>query len=130
MSYDDAARARIARGWLSAPCDQTSYAAQHGISTRALRDWVARFCASERPEVRARNIIVSAMEDLQRLLDALDAGAACRSGTAACPDADAAPDASERHAVPERPTDQPSSTPIGASAVLVPLSMPRGGYWG
>src|SRR6266568_247842 len=76
MTFDDAARARIARGWMTSSRDQRSYAAQHDISERTLRQWVARYCAGRRPQARLRAAVVASIEQLQNVLAALDAEAA------------------------------------------------------
>jgi hypothetical protein len=84
MAFDDAARARIARGWLNSSLDQPAYAAQHGISTRTLRDWVCRYGGGRRPHAQLRAAIIAAVEQLQNVLTALDAEAA--AGSAAVPE--------------------------------------------
>jgi len=79
MTFDDAARAQIARGWLNSSLDQPTYAAEHGISDRTLREWLAKYGAGRRPEAQARAAIVASIEQLQKALAALDAEAAAES---------------------------------------------------
>jgi transposase-like protein len=66
-------RARIARGWRQSGQTQAQYAAQHQISDRTLRMWVARWappCASGATEV-VREVVERAIERLRALADGL-----------------------------------------------------------
>jgi transposase-like protein len=82
MNFDNAARARIARGWLNSSLDQNTYAAKHGVSSRTLRQWVTRYGAG-RPQAQLRAAIVASIEQLQNVLVALDAEAATDSAALA-----------------------------------------------
>ena len=110
-TFDDAARARIARGWTSTSLDQATYAAQNGISTRTLRQWVSRYGAGGRPAARARAIIESAIAELQALRTALGAEDARLSGMTHEP-------AEERHAAAEEPAGGASATAVASAVCL------------
>jgi hypothetical protein len=88
MHFDNAARARIARGWLNSSLDQPTYAAKHGISERTLRDWVSRYGAGRRPHIQLRSTIVATIEHLQNILAALHAECGVARGRAARVDDD------------------------------------------
>lgn len=77
-----------------------------------------------------RAVLVETIDSLQRLLDALDAEAACRTGTASETEGADADDAPERHAAPEVVADEPSIPTSPAVEPVMPTPMPRGGYWG
>jgi len=118
MTFDDAARARIARGWSSTPLDQPTYAAQHGISERTLREWARRFGAGRRPAARTRAIIESAIAQLQALRTALDAEDACHIGAADNLAALADRDCEERHAAAAEQASTLPATPVASQACL------------
>lgn len=65
-------RARLAREWLTSAMTQAEFCHVNRCSTRALREWVSKYCAGRRPEAKARAIIDSAIRQLQALRDALD----------------------------------------------------------
>lgn len=111
MELDDVARARIARGWASSCLTQAEYAARFGISTRALRAWVARFGAGSRPEARVRAVVEKAITDLQQLLAGLDAEAERPGGNG---------EGTRAAEAPERP----------AAAAPSPRPMPTGFFSG
>ena len=98
-AFDEDARRRIAQGWAATSLDQESYAAQHGISPRTLREWVRLYGVGGRPAARVRAIIDDAIAQLLALRAALDAEGACRVGVE-----DAGPEAVRtermRHAEP------------------------------
>ena len=112
MTFDNATRARIARGWAATSLDQPTYAAQHGISTRTLRDWVRRFGGDRRPHPQLRAAVVATIDQLQNVLAALDAEAAADSA--------AAPEdwheVAERHATSEVPVTRGRGTPVSPLA--------------
>jgi transposase-like protein len=81
MTFTEAERRLIAAGSRGTSCDQATYAAQHGISTRTLRGWVQRYGVGDRPVVRARAIVEGAIRQLQDLLAGLDAEAERRNGS-------------------------------------------------
>jgi transposase-like protein len=120
MKFTEPERRLIAAGWRSASCDQATYAADHGISTRTLRGWVQRYGVGDRPEARARAIVESAFRQLQDLLTALDAEAERRSGSGE----------RERHSgTPERKgLAEPKR--ISSTAVPGPKPMPLGFFAG
>ena len=118
MDFDNAARARIARGWLNSSLDQRAYAAQHGISTRTLRQWVSRYGAPDRPAARAKAIIDTAINQLQALRTALDAEEERLSGTTDEPAQERRAAAAERtSAVPSAPVVSPLSLTGAAESV-------------
>jgi hypothetical protein len=79
-ALDNEARIQLVREWLRSPLKQTEFCTEKGISTRALREWVRRFGAGDRPEARAIAIIDEALEKLTALRAALVAEEACRVG--------------------------------------------------
>lgn len=118
MTFDDAARARIARGWMNSSLDQPTYAAQHGISERTLRDWVGRFGGGRRPHAQLRAAIVASIEQFQSVLAALDAEAAADTAGAAHDAEDA-----ERHAGLEPPV--PPADVVSAPPEVLPAVPPK-----
>jgi transposase-like protein len=126
MTIDDEARRRIARGWASTSLDQRTYAAQHGISARTLRQWVRQFGMTARPEARMREVVEKAIADLTALLASLDADAARREDSP-----------EESAALPERAAPERSAaaadngaTTSRATDRVVPRAMPAAGvYW-
>jgi hypothetical protein len=117
MELDDAARARIARGWASSCLTQAEYAAKYGVSDRALRAWVARFGGGSRPEARVRAVIEKAITDLEELLAALDAEAERLAGSG------------EGNSVAEAP-ERPAASASPQSSPPTPRPMPRGFFSG
>jgi transposase-like protein len=127
MTIDDEARRRIARGWASTSLDQRTYAAQHGISPRTLRQWVRQFGMTARPEVRVREVVERAIADLTALLASLDADVARRE------DSPEGVGESPEPVTPERSTaaaaDTEAKTAREADRVA-PRAMPAAGvYW-
>jgi hypothetical protein len=83
-TFDDEARARIARGWEESGLDQTTYAANNGIDARTLRLWRARFVAGRQPAEQLRALLQRVRETVDGLLADVDAAAAgerCRAET-------------------------------------------------
>jgi DNA-binding transcriptional regulator YiaG len=82
---DNQARSRIAAAWRPSGLSQAEYAKAVGVSTRAIRQWSARFpCGDERPE-RADDAITEALNTLQAgLADIERAVDAARAAAAAC----------------------------------------------
>lgn len=129
MTFDDTARARIARGWLNSSLDQPTYAAKHGISTRTLRLWVEKYGPGDRPAARARAIISSAIDQLHALQAALDADEACLAGTQDDGDHEVPREAEERHAASETPTTVGHmNVPEAEPARPTPMPLPRDGF--
>lgn len=74
-NYTDEDRARIARQWRRSGLDQNTYASQHGISSRTLREWRAKYAPDTPPDIGAvRRVIEDALRELQALLAGLEQG--------------------------------------------------------
>src|ERR1700694_3042242 len=69
----DLDRARIARGWRGSNLSQPAYAAEHSITDRTLRAYIARW-APVRPDgsQAVRKIVLDAIDRLQAVLGALE----------------------------------------------------------
>jgi hypothetical protein len=114
MELDDAARARIARGWAPSCLTQAEYAARHGISDRSLRAWMARFAVGSRPELRVRAIVERALSELEAVRAELDADQERRAGSVS----------------DEVPVTLPERRPDAAAPTSsVPKPMPTGGVF-
>jgi len=70
-TFDNAARARIAKGWLNSSLDPPAYAAKHGISDGTLREWIAKYGSGRQPPGESRVFIAAAIEQIQRALATL-----------------------------------------------------------
>lgn len=72
---DTERRIEIARGWRASCLPQRSYAQQHGISDRTLREWLTRYAPTTPPDIEiVRRVIEDALRDLQALLAGLEPG--------------------------------------------------------
>jgi hypothetical protein len=72
MELTDECRARIARGWRQSGRTQAQYAAEHRISDRTLRIWIARWAPSCPSGTEAvRDVCERAIERLRALIDGL-----------------------------------------------------------
>jgi hypothetical protein len=98
QDIDEARRQAVARGWASTSLDQASYAAQHGISARTLREWVRHYGVTDRPVAKAVAILDDIITQLQAMRAALVAEAACQVGGAVSEDAQADEHSQGRHA--------------------------------
>lgn len=119
MAFTDDEKRRITAMWMRATCDQATFAAEHGVSPRALRTWVAKYSGGSRPEARARAVIEKAIEDLRALLAGLDADTERQAGTGEAGD-------------PEMPVRQAASElgSVRVGPVTAPRPMPRGFFSG
>ena len=123
MKTDEARRQAVARGWAATSFDQAAYAAQHGISTRTLREWVRKYGAGERPMVRAVAIIDSTISQLQAMRAALVAEVACHAGGVASHDDGGKQQEDERRAGSEGPAEAKAAVeqePIRPSPMPTP----------
>lgn len=128
MTFDDEARARLAREWMRSPMKQSEFCAAHGISTRVLREWVRRFGVGDRPEARAVAIIDDAIERLRALRDAVVAEEARQDGTADEPEPEATETHAPRHAESERPSSAEDARAAPAADPVKPIPMPSPGF--
>lgn len=121
MKVSDAERRLIAAGWSSTSCDQATYAAKHGISARTLRSWVERYGVGDRPEAKARAIVLRAIDELQDLLAALDAEEARRNGGG---------EGESDGGMPERQGEpEPKVTSVASNSAVAPRPMPPAGFF-
>lgn len=126
MTIDNETRTRLVREWMRSPLQQSEFCAVHGISTRALREWVRRFGTGDRPEARAVSIIDDAIERLRVLREALVAEQACQGGMTEEQSAESDEEQELRHAEPERPalggTPEPPPEPPPVKRAPMPSS--------
>lgn len=73
QASDRSHRFKIARGWPGSGQTQAQYAAQHGISPRTLRAWLARYSPGKPHAARAKQVIERAISELESLLMELEA---------------------------------------------------------
>jgi hypothetical protein len=79
-NFTDAEKIQLAKGWPAARAageSQDTYASRFGTSARRIRQFVAQYTVPE-PAVRAREIVVDAIEHLRGLLLQIDGAAAAQ----------------------------------------------------
>ena len=71
--FTDQERADIARGWAASGLSQDLYAASYGVTSRALRGWMARFAPSQPSLERVEARLVGMLKWVQTELDGVRA---------------------------------------------------------
>jgi hypothetical protein len=128
MTIDNETRTRLVREWMRSPVKQSEFCAAHGISTRALREWVRRFGIGDRPEARAVAIIDDAIERLRVLREALVAEEARQDGEAGQREPEPDEEDEERRAESERPAPTAAPQPPHDAERVKPVPMPAPGF--
>jgi hypothetical protein len=128
MTIDNETRARWVREWMRSPLKQSEFCAAHGISTRALREWVRRFGTGDRPEARAVSIIDDTIERLRALREALVAEEACRVGVPDEPAGESDEEQELRHAESEGAAPSGTPEPVAEPPPVKRAPMPSAGF--